>query len=68
MRARSKVGFGGYLLMPLLGLALLTLAIGTPMAQAASVGQPAYDFHGTTVGDQQVSLASYAGEPLVLIF
>lgn len=68
MRARFRAGLGGYLLMLLIGLAVLALAIGTPAADAASAGQPAYDFHGTTVSDQQVSLASYASKPLVLVF
>ena len=67
MKARSNAGFRGRLLMGVAGLAMLVLAIGAPPAQAASAGQPAYDFHGTTVGGQQVSLASHAGKPLVLV-
>ena len=66
-----KVRFGtcsrGWLLMVVIGLAVLVLAIGAPTADAADAGQPAYDFHGTTVDGQQVSLASYAGKPLVLV-
>jgi len=62
----SAVVRGG-LLMSVVGLAMLVLAIGAPTANAASPGLPAYDFHGTTVGGQQVSLASYAGKPLVLV-
>ena len=68
MRVRFHNG-SARLWLVLVGLAvLLTLTIGVPPAHAASVGQPGFDFHGTTIAGQEVSLSSYSGKPLILVF
>jgi cytochrome oxidase Cu insertion factor (SCO1/SenC/PrrC family) len=52
----------------LLVLVALSFALGTTAAYSAVAGQLAFDFHGTRVDGKEVSLSSYAGKPLVLIF
>jgi hypothetical protein len=50
------------------GLIVFGMVVATGQASATSVGQPAFDFQGNTMDGERVSLESYVGRPLVLVF
>ena len=52
----------------LLAIAVVAAAFGAVAARGATDGQTAPAFSGTTIDGQSVSLASYLGKPLVLVF
>ncbi|MCJ7797604.1 MAG: redoxin domain-containing protein [Thermoleophilia bacterium] len=54
--------------MAVIAALLLVVVVGVGVVVAATVGSAAPGFSGTTMDGQAVSLTSYAGKPLVLVF